>query len=257
MSKASTYTILATLLTSFVCSPLIAEKEPAIKAVFHDAESLHLLSHLKHLNNQDPEFNKLILSLKDYPKNKEIIFEVKRLAGNTGDKYVQIAKFIIQDDGSYLTSTEPKQRLDSFISTSKGFLPGERVFYRFRTADGTVDKEISGVPSPAIFRDNDGRIALRAELIQTSPTLYEIKLPTMNEGEVYKLKSTSVGTTVTAEPTYTASKPIHYAPTAGKGKGGQGILEIKRKSGEIYYLTLPWGTALTPCLQGKKPSLYH
>lgn len=238
-------------------NPSTIQAGPQLKAKFHSAEAIHILPKLQYLDANDPGFNKVLFTLEGYPKNKDISFEMKRLASKNPDVYQPIVVFSIMDDGTYLTKTQPPQRLNAIIASSHGFLPGERVTYRFRTLDGTVDKEISGIPAPASFKDDHGKVVVRAEMVSVSPTVYTIDFPQMKEGEEYELKATTLGETVTAKPKYTKSKPFHYSPSAGKSAGGEAIVEIKVKSGDVYSLKLPWGTALEAHLKGKKPHLYH
>lgn len=226
--------------------------EPLIKAQYYSAETIQALPRLKPLTAQEPEYNKILFKLDGYPKNKEIILEIKRLASLDPKAYEKKVAFTIQDDGSMLIANT-NQKLKTIISSSRGFLPGERVYYRFHTADGSIDKEMSGVPTPAVVKTKDHKVALKAELMSINPTIYKIDLPIMKEGEEYELKSTSLGEITKAKPKYSSSQPIHYAPAGGnKGKGGDAVLEITRKSGEIYTITLPWGSALEPYLQGHK-----
>lgn len=226
--------------------------QPRIKAQYYSSDAIQAIPRLKPLTAQEPEYNKILFKLEDYPKNQEIILEIKRLASTDQSAYEPKVAFSIEDDGTMLIKNS-QHRLQTIISSSKGFLPGERVYYRFRTVDGKIDKEISGIPTPATLKDKDHHIVLKAEIVSINPTVYKITLPTMNEGEEYELKSTSVGDITKAKPKYTKDKPLLYSPAAnGNSKGGDAILEIRRKSGEVYTIQLPWGTGLEGYLQGKK-----
>lgn len=226
--------------------------ETRINAQYFSADAIQAIPRLKALANQEPEYNKMIFQLEGYPKNKEIILEIRRLASTDAKRYEPKVSFFIQDDGWMLIKNS-EQRLQRVIGSSRGFLPGERVFYRFRTSDGQIDKEISGIPTPAILRDKDHNIVLKAELVSIDPTVYRLFFPSMNEGEEYDLKSTSVGEIIKAKPRFTKSTPLHYSPAAnGNSRGGEAILEIHRKSGQSYMIQLPWGTALEGYLSGEK-----
>lgn len=226
--------------------------EPRIKAQYYSSDAIQAIPRLKPLTAQEPEYNKIIFQLKGYPKNKDIVLEIKRLASLNPKAYEKKFSFTIQQDGSMLIANSD-QKLRAIISSSRGFLPGERVYYRFRTDDGAIDKEISGIPTPAIVKNKEGKVALKAELLSVNPTIYQIELPVMNEGEEYELKSTSVGEITQAKPKYSEKTPFHYTPAgSNKGKGGDSLLEIHRKNGEVYTITLPWGSALQAYLQGVK-----
>lgn len=230
----------------------LIKKEPRIHAKYYSADAIQALPRLKVLASQEPEYNKILFKLENYPRHQEIFLEIKRLASVDSKAYESKVAFSIQDDGTMLISNTD-QPLQTLICSSSGFLPGESVFYRFRTADGKIDKEISGIPTPAILKDKDHKIVLKAELASLNPTVYTIFLPTMEEGEEYDFKSTSVGDIIKAKPKYTKNKPLRFSPSAkGNSKGGEAILEIRRKSGDIYAIQLPWGTALESYLQGKK-----
>ena len=234
-------------------------EDPSIKAKFYSAESIEHLPELKYLNETDSGFNKVILKAEGFPKNQDLILEVKRLSSDNPNQFKPLMEFSIQNDGQYLTKTKPSKLINSIIVSSKGFLPGERVTYRIRTTNKSVQKEISGIPSPALFKDHRGIVDIKAELISISPTVYLVTLPSMKDGEAFELKSTSLGEIITAESKYSKAKPIHYspAPSSTKSQGGESTLEIIRKSGEIYVIRLPWGSALQVYQQGKKIPLYH
>lgn len=239
------------LLPSSITIAQEQEPRPYIKAQYYSADAVQALPRLKPLRNQDAEYNKILFKLENYPKHQEIILEIKRLASLEPRTYEPKITFSIQDDDSLLLK-DSHQRLQRLISSSRGFLPGERVSYRFRTADGSLTKEVSGIPTPAVVKEENGTVALKAELISINPTMYKIEIPAMAEGEEYDLLSTSVGEIVRAKPKYSASQPLHYAPASGNNKGGEATLEIRRKSGKAYKITLPWGAALEGYLQGTK-----
>ena len=129
---------------------------------------------------------------------------------------------------------------------------GERVTYRFSVPGRGIVKEVKGIPNPLVFRDKEGHIALRAEIISYEPVVYAIDLPTMKEEEQYQLKTVTLGEIVKAKPVHSAKNPFHFSPSASKGKGGISTLEVRRKMGDIYYLKLPWGSALNPYLDEKE-----
>jgi hypothetical protein len=234
----------------FSCS--LCSVEPNIKAQYYSADAVQAIPRLKPLTKQDAEYNKILFKLEGFPKNQEIIFEIRRLAGDDPKAYEPKVSFIIQDDDTLLIK-DTDQRIQMIISSSHGFLPGETVYYRFRTADGTVSKEISGIPSPAEIKDAEYHTILKAELVSVNPTVYKISLPGLNEGEQYDLKITSLGETLKAKPQHAKNKTFHITPGGKTNReGGEAILEIKRKSGKIYNLKLPWGCALNWYLKGDK-----
>lgn len=247
--------MLAISTTLIADSDNITPEQPQIKTRFFSAEAIKGIPKLEPLEAQDPGFNKILIKLEGFPKNKEIIGEIKRIAGDTPGQYQQIIDFKIQEDGSIVT--DKRQKLRALVGSGKGFLPGERVFYRFRTADGSIDKEISGIPNPVIARNKKGKIEATAELISLSPTVYLLDFPQMEEGDKYEIISSSLGATVKAKGVYSKGKPIHYSPEAKKGKGGTASLKIKKDSSkETYALTLPWGTAFLPYLHGDESYPY-
>nr|QIQ10861.1 hypothetical protein OJOKFFHK_00004 [uncultured bacterium] len=89
-------------------------------------------------------------------------------------------------------------------------------------------------------------------MVSVDPTVYQIILPGMADGEEYDFKSTSLGETTKAKPKYSKKKPLLYSPSANRGKGGEAILEVKRKSGQIHSIRLPWGSSLESYYNEKK-----
>jgi hypothetical protein len=230
----------------------IQERKPRINAQFYSADAIQAISRLKVLSKQEPEYNKILFKLEDFPKNQEISLEIKHIGSANPKKYEHRFSFTIQDDDTMLIN-QTGQIIQSIICSSQGYLPGEQVFYRFRTADGSISKEISGTPTPATIRDKNHKIVLQADLVSIEPTVYQLFLPTMNEGEEYEFKISSLGETTKAKPKYTKAKPLHFSPAAkGNIKGGETILEIRRKNKQIYAIRLPWGTALESYHSGNK-----
>ena len=225
---------------------------PRVSAKFYSADAIQAIPRLKKLAAQEPEYNKIIFKLEGFPRHQEINFEIKRLASKDPKSFEHKVTFTIDDDG-YILISNSGHRLQNLIGSSHGYLPGERVIYRFSTADGTISREISGVPTPAVVKNKDHKVVLRANLVSVNPTVYQIILPGFEEGEEYDFKSTSVGETAKAKPKYVKNKPFLYSPSANsRNKGADAILEIRRKSGQTYSIRLPWGTALEAYQNEKK-----
>lgn len=225
--------------------------EPRILVRYYSADAVQALERLKPLAALEPEYNKIIIKLEGYPKNKEIFFDVKRIVSKDPQSYETKMSFSIQNDGTLLI-TNTNRHLLSLICSSRGYLPGELVTFRFRTADNAISKEVSGIPTPATIKDKEHHVVLQAELMSEDPTVYNILLPSMNEGEEFELKSTSLGAIVKGKPIYHKGMPLHYAPGVKGKRGGDATFEIRRKSGEVYSILLPWGSSLTGYLHGDK-----
>lgn len=216
---------------------------PTVKVKFYNAEEVQALSEITSNKSLESGHNKLVIELSHFPKEQEIIWEVKRLSDQDPDSFRPHMKFVIQPDGSYLTEDQKSSKTLSY--TSKTYLPGERASFRFRTADNRISKDVVGIPNPAFFKDKNGKIALSAELVHLKPTVYIIDMPALEEGEIYDLKTVILGVTSTVKKAkFTRNTPFHFTPTAKKGKGGDSYFEVQRKSGDIYFLKLPWGTAI-------------
>lgn len=225
-------------------SPTPTNDIPSIKSKFYNAEEIHASTDLMAIRPFEPGYHKVIIELQNFPKNQEIIWEVKRLSGEDSNTFQPYLTFIIQDDGSYLTADQ--QTLKTLSMSSKGFLPGERATFRFRTPDNTLIRELAGIPNPAFYKDKNGVVALSAELVHLKPTVYVIDMPTMEEGEQYNIRTVIIGETSTVKKAkFTRNTPFHFSPSVKKGnKGGDSYFEVERKSGDVYFLKLPWGAAI-------------
>lgn len=230
--------------------------EPQILTKFYSAEMCEAINKLKPLNKKNPGFHKILIKVEGYPKHTPLLVEMKRPLSQSGDKFVKVTSFKIQDDGTYFT--ENHEILDYILGTSRGFMPGEKVTVRIKTADGSIAKEVTGTPNPVVSRDSKGVIVASAEILSKKPTTYVIDLPTATEGEEIEVVATAMGQTSKSTFKYTKSKPFHYSPyQTDKDTGGHGTLKIKRKSGDVYTLRLPWGAALEPYEKGAKSYPYQ
>lgn len=228
--------------------------EATISAKLYTPEEVLDTPILRNIRPFEPEHNRIVIELQNWPVNQEIVMEVKRLASADPEAFQPLMTFSIQNDSTFLTSDQRLLPLLAF--SSKDYLLGERVVCRFRTADGAVSKEISGCPNPAIFQDKNGTTALRAELVSISPTVYTIEMPTMKEGEEYDIKTVILASTTTCTTKYASKTPFHFYPSAkGNAKGGKSRFEVRRGSGDVYFLKLPWGSAVTS--SGKAQKTYR
>lgn len=265
--KKSITTLIYALSVSLICAgaPCSAEEElvavvseaspgsiagtARVEAYFIPACAGEKNPRLKEYLKSDPGFGKLIFSLSGFPVNEEITFEVKRLAALQRSGYEPLMTLRVLPDGTLVTDQNKHVRVIAI--SGRGYLPGERATFRFRTADGRVSSEVAMYPQPIIARDKDGDVTLRAELVSILPTVYNIELPKMPDGEEYELKSISMGEVAKSKAKYNAHVLIHYSPEVqGRAKGSSSRLEIKSKSGGTYVITVPWGTLLKSYLSG-------
>lgn len=196
-----------------MAAPEVKPGKPRVIGKFYCADSVQALPKLQALKNQDPDCNKLIIKFENFPISKEIFVDVKRLDSVDPTEYERKFSFFIGEDGK-IQVTNSDHRLNHLLIGSRGYLPGETVYFRFRTEDGSIDKEISGIPTPAVVTNKEGKPVIRAELVSVNPTAYRIHLPQVENGEEYDLRATSLGETIKSRPTYNKSTGFLYAPAA-------------------------------------------
>lgn len=228
-----------------ITSLITADEElatPKVTPYFIDSDSIEALPKLQQLNQTDPGTHKVVFNFENFPENEKITYEIKPLTGRETDTYRPVMTFTVDKNGSITPPEKEPQRY--LITSSKGFLPGERVSYRFHNDDYSIDVVTSGIPYPAVSYDRQGNVALRAEILSIDPTVYVIDLPMMKEGENYTLKIITEGTVSTTRTKYNKNKPLHFSPT-GRHAGGVSTLKVFRPdSKENYLIKLPWGNFL-------------
>lgn len=139
------------------------------------------------------------------------------------------------------------------LISSRGFLPGEKVFLALETEDGkAVSQKISLFPHPLIQEKHSGQSKLKGELTSMNPTRYEIFLEGIQTYEKLRLSSFSSGEKIDHEFFYTQGSCIALTPGVIGKDGGFCDLSITRQKGNRFELKLPWGKELLKYLEGEK-----
>lgn len=215
-----------------------SDSSPAIECAFYTYKDIHSNANLQALKKIDPEHNIAVFWFQGFPVDKEINFEIKRLIQHDPDAYNRKNSFTLQSDG---TLTDQNGKKDLFCLTSKGFLPGERVFCRFRTEDGTFDQETSFIPQPIVVKKGDDKI-IEVEMIAPFPAVYEFKFTCFSNNEPYFFKSVTGWAITQEKKKYSSQKPLVFSPDIKGKKGGISTIEIRKLSeGKKYKIALPWG----------------
>lgn len=212
--------------------------------------SLQLTEELPHIEakqffdeEKDPGHPKTILHMHGFPANQEIHILEKRLAQTKKDEYErEITHFI--------STGRPDE--DIFGISSRGYLPGEKVSFLFKTTGEGFQYEFSLIPNPIEVRNKAGEVVLEAQLMVISPTLYSVKLHRLNENEHLKMISKSGKEVIKNDLVYREKDAFAIMPGVVDKKGGVCRVEFSRQSGEKIKVKLPWGIQFLEYLKGKK-----
>lgn len=221
---------------------------------FHD-EDVNLDPELKELLTVTPKHEKYYFRFYDCPINQEITVYLRHISNdqvkNNGQPlYEQKSKFSIHEDGNVIVNGDKYPAY--FWFTSIGYLPGERIYCRFQTADGTIIQEINWIPIPMIAKDKNRTIIFEAELINVHPILYNLSLKGLQDGEEYTVCSRSENEVVKGFLKYPEGSSQAYCPGVSGVKGGVSEITITTKSNKVLKLHLPWGKNLIGYLLGEK-----
>lgn len=231
------------------------DTSPTIEKLFLSADEVksHSDRCIALYSKLDPGYSKTFLSFNHFPVNKKITFDIYRLSNNiTNETYLKHCDFFVDEDGIIIAIDDPMQMYPFFCISTRGFLPGERIFCRFTSEDGHLKKEISFIPNPMIAKNKSGTATVEAELITLIPTMYHFNFIGFQEGE--KINMVSISGTEKLQGSFNFSKNVKIAnsPDIRKKKGGIAQEIFIRSSGEKFQIELPWGSELIDYEKGNK-----
>ena len=135
------------------------------------------------------------------------------------------------------------------VTSSVGFLPGEKVTWTLETEDGkSVSQSVTFSPNPIIIEMRSGKSKLQADLVRLRPTRYKITLEGIGSFEKLRLTTFSSGEKIDKEFYFPQGSLISLTPGVFGKEGGFCDLSITRQKGDQFSLSLPWGEELIDCL---------
>jgi hypothetical protein len=201
---------------------------------------------LRELPDPDPKHNKMALRFHGFPVDKDIIFSMLRLVQSDLNTFEKKGTIRIKADGMVVFND---MEVSTIFLTSRGFLPGEKVYYRFHTADDSFQHEISMIPNPLKCTSKSGRVSMEAELMDPAPALYHIQFTGIDENEECTITSFSKNEKIKHTSMISRRMGMLYSPDVRGEKGGLSKLIIQRRTGERLELRLPWGDRLFAYLE--------
>ena len=168
---------------------------------------------------------------------------------------------LIKSKGEREYTKEVFTRLKSFlgedelllVTSSRGFMPGEKVTWTLETQDGvSISEKATIIPHPIVLEVPIGGAKLKAELVSLKPTYYEMYLEGIQAFEKLNLKSCSSGETIDEDFLYAQGSCIALMPGVIGKEGGFFDLTLTRQKGAEFKLRLPWGDEVLDYLKGDK-----
>ena len=141
----------------------------------------------QNLKQFDPGHHQTIIKIHGLPEAESYILKwerpllIKRMGQReyTKEALIRLKDFLGEDELLLVTS-------------SRGFMPGERVTWTLETQDGkSISEKVAIIPHPIILKIPRDNAKLHAELTSLKPTYYEMNLEGVQEGESLNLKSVS------------------------------------------------------------------
>jgi hypothetical protein len=187
----------------------------------------------------DVGFKKWVLVLDSFPESEIPICEIKRLVqSNTEEGALSTETWyeVPLEKKPYSASTPP-----TMIISERGFLPGEKVFFRIKPQNSTKYEMISFYPSPLVLQDTDGKELAVAELTTIIPTAYTLHIPFDATNKLWRLQV--ITDEEAANQFMLQEEYLHILcslkPT--KTEGGFALAKLSYQDGTSHELKLPWG----------------
>ena len=202
----------------------------------------------QNLKQFDPGHHQTIIKIQGLPESENYILKWER-------------PLLIKSLGQREYTKEVFTRLKDFlgedelllVTSSRGFMPGEKVTWTLETQDGaSISEKAEIIPHPIMLEVPMGGAKLKAELVSLKPTYYEMYLEGVQTFEKLNLRSFSSGETIDNDFHYTQGSCIALMPGVIGKEGGFCDLSITRQKGDKFELKLPWGKELLKYLEGEK-----
>ncbi len=247
------YLLVMFLMTCQVLYSTEQDMSPRIDSVFLTCKEVeaHPDPNIRFYAEADAGHSKTFLSIKNFPINKKMSYAMKRPLQK--DKYYKrVGEFIINEQAIITSANDPEEICHYFSVSARGFLPGERVFFRFKAKDGSFEMETHFIPNPIKAQDKSGIASIEAELVVLNPAFYQFKFNGFKENEV--IKSLSISGKEEIKNSFKISKDVLItdSPNIMGEQGGVGKIIFTRDSGEKIRINLPWGLEWLDYLEGTK-----
>lgn len=248
MKKMYASVLYCVLSVAGFCCSMQLSAQPTVEV--HKPSEADMKKHPKYAiyKDFDPGRPKFSFTLRDFPTNTPLILSTKRLAH--GENYIRKCNFYVRDDGKIILGHNEER--DCFIASNAMFLPGESVYFNFHTPEGVTISEIHLVPNEITAEDKAKTIRVTAELLSVDPTIYEMHVYGVQDGEEYKIKSISGAESIVTNNVYSSKEKIIVAPAIVGVLGGTATWELITKSRKSVKLKLPWGKIHNEYLNGTR-----
>ncbi|MCB9092669.1 MAG: hypothetical protein H6620_08930 [Halobacteriovoraceae bacterium] len=202
----------------------------------------------QNLKKFDPGHHQTIIKIHGLPEAESYILKWERpllikslwQREYTKEVFTRLKDFLVEDELLLFTS-------------SRGFMPGERVIWTLETQDGaSISEKIEFTPHPIVLEAPKEGVKLHAELVNLKPAYYAILIEGIEAFEKLKLRSLSSGEKIEDSFLYTQKIGLLYTPDVIGKKGGVCDLTLTRQKGTEFRLHLPWGEELIEYLNGSK-----
>ena len=254
-------TFLLIICNAHLFSNIEEEQEPYIIFTTYSQKSLDDQTNigLHEFAEFDKGHPKNLMTFHNFPKEKIINLFIRRAISENDLK--ESSNFVIDknnriiiDINKQIKNKTTKNFAFHYIP-SRYFLPGEKIELVFQTEDEKFKYTTTYIPNPIIVKNENGDIALTAELIILKPAYYKIDLKGFLDQEKLKFESISGKERLRNSIVCSDLACIMYTPAVVRKNGGIGKVCITRQSGEKIKVSFPWGEEL--CKYDRGESIYQ
>ena len=222
----------------------LVEKDPTAHLDMLTDESLKKDSKLKKWSSVEPGFDKLMVMFEEIPGQPPYSLQMKRLMNPDPNMFYPIKGAL---SSSEIAGAKKRGIPVGFMTTPRGYFPGENVTIRLTTNDPNVFREITICPRPLVLKKSSGEVLMRATL-RSHPlelTCYVLDICGIGKDEQFQFHSKSGSENMQ----HTHKGPVFstYMPGVVRSKGGTAIIKLVLEDGSSHKMEMPWGTELLRC----------
>lgn len=142
-----------------------------------------------------------------------------------------------------------KGRESLLVIGASGYIPGIPVRFTLQDSKNSLKKEITLIPYRIYAKSLSDAAQIEAKVIAIEPVTYAFEFEGFGKNEEVVILLSSYGEKIKEKIQINRSRSILFMPEVEGKRGGIARLCIKRPSGEILKLALPWGLEWIKYLQ--------